>query len=180
MKAYKNILISFFLLIACSLFTVDGLVAGITSSGVKDELSKYFEEAPWLGLLADEVTYGPITISHVHIHDGDKFVIAAPGEVLNGSLKYHIKADDLEFLHKYHLIIGLKERGAQECVTHSRGLWDSKGKARFKLTVPNKPGLYEVRFLFVEEANCNAAQNLWNTGVSAPGTYATIGVIIVE
>lgn len=176
----NKMLSNFFLFVGCSSFLFNSLGAGITSSGMKEELSKYFEAAPYLGLLADEVEYGPIKVSHVHIHDGEKFVIAAPGDILNGSLRYHINAENLEFMHKYYLVIGLKEQGAQECVTHSRGIWDTKGKAHFKLTVPKKPGVYEVRFLFVEGANCQAAQKLWNSGVSAPGAYATIGVIIVE
>lgn len=176
----KKFFTHFFLLMACSFLMSASLFAGTSPSNIKKELSKYFEKAPWLGLIADEVTYGPIKISHVHIHDGDKFVIADPGEVFHGSLKYHIKTDDLEFFHKYHLIIGLKEYGAQECVTHSRALWNSKGKAHFKLTAPQKPGIYQVRFLFVEDAHCSSAKNLWNSGISAPGAHATIGVLIVE
>lgn len=168
-----------FLMMACSFFTFNVLSAGITSDA-KHDLNKYLEKAPWLGLIADEVTYGPITVSRVHIHEGDKFVIAAPGESLNGSLRYRIDTDDLKALQRYHLVIGIKGKEAQECVAHSLGVWDSKGKANFTLVAPQKPGIYQVRFLFVDDWTCASAKNEWNSGKNVPSSNATIGVIIVE
>jgi hypothetical protein len=167
-------------LIMLGSFSLMNPLAATVTSDAKNELHQYFEKMPWLGLIADEVSYGPIVISHVHIHDGDKLAIAAPGEVLNGSLKYQIKSEDLKALHRYHLVIGIKGEGAQECVAHNMGLWDSKGKSHFKITAPQTAGVYEVRFLFVEDATCSAAQNEWNSGKSKPDSNATVGIIIVE
>jgi hypothetical protein len=167
------------LLTVCSFFSFSAATASVTSAA-KHDLSKYFDNLPWLGLIADEVTYGPITISHIHIHEGDKLVVAAPEEVLKGSLKYKIKTGELDALHRYHLVIGIKGKGAQDCLVHSLGVWDTKGKVNFKLTAPKEPGVYEVRFLFVEDLTCAAAQDEWNSGKNVPGSNATIGAIIIE
>lgn len=143
-------------------------------------ISDYLKECPWIGLIANEITYGPITVSNVHVHDGDKLAFVVPGETLNGSLKYKIKAKDLSSLHLYHLIIGIKGVGAQECVTHNLGVWNTKGKGRFNLKAPLEKGIYEVRFQLTEGLTCEEAQNVWNSGQETPNSSATIGVIIVE
>lgn len=143
-------------------------------------LNDYFKECPWLGLIANKITVGPITISDVSIHDGDKLAYASPGETLNGMLKYKVKAKDLDSLHLYHLVIGVKDQGAQDCVTHNLGVWDTKGHGRFTLKAPDAPGIYEVRFLLTQGLTCSAARDTWNSGVEEPTSSATIGIIIVE
>lgn len=172
----KNLVVSFVMFVcACS-----SPLPALITSGAKHDINKYLDDMPWLGLIANEVTFGPITISNVHIHDADKIVLAAPGETLNGSLSYQIKTDNLDMMHKYHLIIGIQGKDAQECVAHSLGLWDSKGHAHFKLATPLERGIYEVRFLFVEDFKCSTAKDEWNSGKKTPNSHATIGVIIVE
>lgn len=155
------------------------LTAGVTS-GAKKDMNDYFQEFPWIGLIVNKINYGPITISDVNIHDGDKLALAAPGETLNGSLKYKIDSKDLELLHRYHLVIGIKGLGAQDCVTHNFGIWDSKGKGEFTLKAPEKAGVYEVRFFFTEGLTCDGAREAWNTAQDKPTAAATIGIIIVE
>ena len=172
----KNIftfLLSIFLIMEVALF------AGF-SDGAKHDLHKYFEKAPWIGLIADEIHFGPISISHVSIHHGDKLAVVAPEETLHGSLKYRIDAEELKSMHRYHLVVGIHGEGSQDCITHTLGVWDSKGKGNFTLTAPKHPGIYQVRFLLVEGLTCSHAQNLWNSGEKEPSSAATIGVIIVE
>jgi hypothetical protein len=155
------------------------LAAGVTSEA-KKKLNDYFQEFPWIGLVADKLNYGPITIRDVNIHDGDKLALVAPGEKLNGTLKYKINSKHLEALHRYHLVIGIKEEGAQDCVTHNLGLWSSKGTGKFTLKAPKKAGVYQVRILFTEGLTCEGAREAWNTEKGQPSAAATIGVIIVE
>lgn len=155
------------------------LFAGVTSEA-KEKWNDYFQEFPWMGLIADKINYGPITISDVNIHDGDKLAVVAPGETLKGTLRYRVNSKDLEALHRYHLVIGIKGQGAQDCVTHNLGMWDSKGRGKFTLKAPQKAGLYEVRFLFTEGLTCEGAREAWNSGQCQPSAAATIGVIIVE
>jgi hypothetical protein len=155
-------------------------VTSVTALDVAKPLKDYLQECPWLGLIANQITFGPITVSNVHIHDKDKLAIVAPGEKLNGSLKYKVDAKDLESLHRYHLVIGIKGEGAQDCVTHNLGIWNSKGTGNFTLKAPEKQGIYEVRFLLSEGLTCCGARDVWNSGQDKPSSAATIGVIIVE
>lgn len=150
------------------------------SKQTKKEFNEYFKEFPWIGLIANKISYGPITIYDVNIDDADKLAIVAPGETLHGSLRYKVHSKHLDSLHRYHLVIGIKGQGAQDCVTHTLGIWDSKGKGRFTLKAPLQTGVYEVRFLFTEGLTCEGAQDAWNSGVDTPTSAATIGVIIVE
>jgi hypothetical protein len=161
------------------LFTCNSLTAGVTSDA-KKYLNSYYQECPWLGLIANEISYGPIKISDVNIHHGDKLAVVAPEETLHGTLKYRIQSKDLESLHLYHLVIGIKGEGAQDCITHSLGVWGSKGKGTFTLVAPKKPGIYEVRFLLTDGLTCENARNSWNSDGEEPSNAATIGVIIVE
>lgn len=147
----------------------------VQASSIKD----YIKEFPWIGLISNEITYGPITISNVHINDSDKLVFAHPGEILHGNLRYKVNSDK-EKLNFHHLVIGIEGEGAQDCVMHSMGLWDTKGKGKFKLTAPTDPGVYQVRFLYNEGITCSKARDAWNKGLQEPSSAATIGVIIVQ
>ena len=160
------------------LFLTNPIFADVSPD--KKSWSEYLEECPWIGLVADQITLGPIKISKVSIHDGDKLVFASPEETLNGKLKYEVDAKDLDSLHLYHLTVGIKNQGAQDCVTHNFGVWDSKGRGRFTLKAPEKPGIYEVRFLFTEGLTCARARDAWNSKDEKPSSAATIGIIIVE
>lgn len=178
-SVYKKWNLFLGLVAAAALLTQAPLHAGNVAQ-VKKEFNDYFKEFPWIGLIANKISYGPITISDVNIDDADKLAIVEPGETLHGSLRYKVHSKYLDSLHRYHLVIGIKGLGAQECVTHSYGIWDSKGKGRFSLKAPLEPGVYEVRFLFTEALTCDKAQEAWNSGADLPTSAATIGVIIVE
>lgn len=150
------------------------------SSEVQKPLCEYLEECPWIGLVADQITLGPIKISKVSIHEGDKLAFVSPGEDLKGRLKYEIESKDLDLLHLYHLTVGIKNQGAQDCVTHNLGVWGSKGRGHFTLKAPEKPGVYEVRFLLTDGLTCERARDAWNSSIEKPSSAATIGIIVVE
>lgn len=157
--------------LAISIFTHGPLQA----SSVTD----YLKEFPWIGLISDEITYGPITISNVSLDHSDKLVFANPGETLHGNLRYKLNSEK-DKLNLHHLIVGIEGVGAQDCVMHSFGLWDTKGKGKFTLTAPSESGVYEVRFLYNEGLTCSKAREAWNSGQKDPSAYATIGIIIVK
>ena len=166
--------------ISTFLFLTNPMFADTTEA--KKPLSEYLEECPWIGLIANQITLGPIKISNVSIHDGDKLAYVSPGEILNGMLKYQINSKNLDSLHLYHLTIGIKNqgKGTQDCVTHNLGVWDSKGRGHFTLKAPENPGIYEVRFLLTEGLTCTRARDAWNSGNEKPSAAATIGIVIVE
>lgn len=82
----------------------------------------YLQQYSWLGLVLDEITYGPITVRDVHLNRGNQLVIVKPGETVDGQLRYRVDSTDQEISHRYHLVVGLSGVGAQECVTHA---WES-------------------------------------------------------
>ncbi len=140
----------------------------------------YLLQHPWLGLLMDEVTYGPITVSDVHLNKGSRLAIVNPGEVLEGDLHYKVDSTNQEMFHRYHLVVGLKGIGAQDCVTHTYGIWDSSGKGKFTLKAPLEPGFYEVRFFYQESPTCEESRSVWNDAIGEPSNYTTIGAILVH
>lgn len=121
-----------------------------------------------------------ITLTNVCIHQDDCVVFAKPGDILNGHLDYLIDSHEQSPFHDYHLVIGLKGVGAQVCVLHSYGLWDSKGTAKFLLKAPQDPGLYEVCYIYNEAKTCEQALLKWFSNSGSLGSEATIGAIIVE
>lgn len=146
----------------------------------KKTVSDYFKEFPWIGLITDEITYGPATVSHIHIDKGDKLAVVKPGETLHGTLRYKLDTADQEKFHRCHLVVGIKDVGAQDCIAHTFNLWESKGKGHFELKAPTEPGVYQVRFAFIEGLTCESARDAWNDGQMEPSAAATIGVIVVE
>jgi hypothetical protein len=142
---------------------------------------QYLPTYPWLGLLMDKVYYGPITISNIHFDDGGRLAIVQPGEVLHGSLHYRIDTSQQEFLHRYHLTIGIADIGAQDCVSHNFSVWNTdSGTGTFTLKAPLQPGVYQVRFSYQEAPTCEEARSVWNNESGEPSGYATIGIIIVK
>lgn len=140
----------------------------------------YLQQYPWLGLVLDELTYGPITVRDVHLNRGSQLAIVKPGEVVHGQLRYKIDTSDQTAFRRYHLVVGLSGIGAQDCITHTWALWDSSGKGRFTLKAPLEPGLYEIRFTYHEAPTCEEARSIWNNQMGDPSSFATIGAILVE
>lgn len=161
-------------LLVSSVLTINPLKADVI-----DKISDYFKDFPSIGLVSDEITYGPVTVSHIHINHADKLAIASPGEKLRGKLKYKIDSTQSN-LDVHHLIIGIKGIGPQDCIMHSLDVFDSKGKGTFTLTAPSEPGIYEVRILYNEGLTCSDAWKDWNNGSKSPSSHATVGLIIVK
>lgn len=147
---------------------------------VEKSIDHYVQSYPYLGLVMNEVQYGPITIKDVRLNDHDRVAKVAPGETVQGKLKYKIDSKGLETLHLHHIIVGLKNVGAQDCIAHSFGVWDSKGKATFELKAPEEKGVYEVRFCYAEALSCHDARETWTQDNDQPSSHATMGVLIVE
>lgn len=147
---------------------------------IEQSLGDYVEGYPYLGLVMDKVPYGPITVKDVRLNGHDRVAIVSPGETVEGQLKYKIDSDQLQSLHLHHIIVGLKNEGAQDCITHSLGVWDSKGKATFELKAPEKKGVYEVRFCYAQALTCKDARETWVESDGQPSSKATMGILIVK
>jgi hypothetical protein len=144
----------------------------------KDKINKWISECPYIGLVAKEVTYGPITLKHFDLEDKGRVVMAQPGEKIHGTVHYKVDVSELDSLHLHHIILGIKNGGDQTCLTHALGVWDSKGKASFSLTAPEEKGVYEIRFDYQTCLTCNDALKHWSE--DPPSPKATVGIVIVE
>ena len=178
----RKILSVFAAAVASLTFFINPLVQAkdCSQSKMTDQTYCYVQQYPWLGLIMDHLTYGNITISDVRLNKGRALAIVKPGEVIHGKLRYSVDATDQSAFHRYHLVIGLKGIGAQDCVTHTWGLWDTHGKGSFSLKAPLEPGVYEIRFVYHESPTCEEARTIWNSTNGEPSSFATIGAIIVE
>jgi hypothetical protein len=164
-----------------STLLVAGSFTEVQAVSSPEKLTNYLAEFPSLGLILNEVSYGPITISDIHLNDGVRMIYAMPGQIIDGDLTYKIDTSQQEFLSRHHLVVGIKGLGGQDCAIHSLGIFNTKeGKADFTLKAPLEPGLYEVRFSYQEAPTCEEARSVWTAEMGEPSSATTIAIIIVE
>lgn len=144
----------------------------------KDRINEWITSCPYIGLVAKEVTYGPITLKHLDLEDNGRMVIAEPGEKISGTVRYRVNSDQLDSWHLQHILIGIKGQDNPTCITHSMGAWDKKGKSHFTLQAPLEKGVYEIRFDYHNALLCKDAAEAWSA--DSPSAKATVGIIIVE
>jgi hypothetical protein len=128
----------------------------------------------------EKIVLGPVTISKVRFGDQRNYFRAYPGQNIECSIHYELDADQEAFLEKHHLVVGLSSVGAEQCIAHSYGIWDNKGKRSFKLVAPLEEGEYDVKVAHFEAASCEDAYNAWNVLEQEPSKYSTIGIIKVR
>ena len=171
-KKLQNLILSVMLLSG----TFCAPLAASESPG--DEINELILSCPWIGLIAGEVTYGPITISELNIDDAGRLVFCKPGEKIEGTLKYKIDSSQLDSWSIHHIVIGLRGQDAQSCLTHSLGVWDAEGKDSFSLEAPTEKGIYEICFGYYKTAFCSGAMKEWND--NPPDHSATVGILVVK
>ncbi len=169
----QNLLFCCATLFACALAVP---IAAVESPG--DKITEIIKSCPWIGLVAEEVTYGPITISKLDIAHAGRLVFCKPAEKIEGTLKYKIDADKLDSWEFHHIIVGLRKQDAQSCITHSLGVWNKKGKASFSFNAPVEKGIYELCFDYYEATLCSDALKQWLD--NPPAHRATIGIVVVD
>lgn len=143
----------------------------------KDKISKWIKSSPWIGLIAKEVTFGPVTLKNLNLDGKGRLVFAKPGEEIKAVVKYKVNAEGLDSWGLHHIIVGIMNQDAT-CITHSLGIWDKKGETSFMIQAPKEKGLYEVRFDYQEALFCGEAIETWQK--DSPSAQATVGIIIVE
>lgn len=192
MKHYNNLIKVFAITATALAFLINPLVhAGVRGKNSQENrelrsLYTHFQKYPWLALAMNEIDYGPFTIWDVHLKpegtkgSGSPLVIVNPEGNITGTLRYYVDAEHLKALHRYHLVVGIKGIGAQDCITHTWGIWSGNGSGAFSLKAPPKPGIYEVRFVYYDATTCEDARSIWNNNTGEPSSFATIGVIIVK
>jgi hypothetical protein len=148
------------------------------SEAPKNKIQEWIHTCPYIGLVAKEISYGPITLKDLDLDHNGRVVIAKPNEELNGTIKYKVDSGDLDTLKVHHIIVGIKDQDAQTCIAHAFGIADKEGKTHFTLIAPAKKGVYEIRFDYQTALTCGEAAKCWRE--DPPSSKAAVGIIIVE
>ncbi len=148
------------------------------ADSIGDKVNSLISSCPWVGLVAPEVTYGPITVRKLKIEKAGRLAFTQPGAKVKGSLKYKIDASKLDSWDLHHIVVGLRNVDSQNCIVHSLGVWNKKGKASFTIQAPEEKGIYEVCFAYYPAVFCEEAVKEWKA--NPPAHNATIGIIVVE
>lgn len=145
----------------------------------KEEITEWVKSCPYIGLLTEKITYGPITLKDFNLADVGRVVIVDPDEVIEGTVKYKVDSNKLDTLHLHHIIVGVRgEEGSQSCISHTLGILDTKGTAKFSLKSPSKKGIYEIRFDYQTALTCSNALEQWIE--NPPSASAVVGFLIVK
>lgn len=148
------------------------------TSNTLNKISEWTKACPYIGLVSESVTYGPVTLKKLDMDAQGRLAVVKPGETISCNVHYHVDSDDLEAWRMHHVIVGIKGTHSQSCIVHSLGVWDKKGNANFNLTAPLVSGVYEVRFDYENGYHCDEAIARWIE--DAPSSKATMGFIVVE
>lgn len=168
-KATAAILSFLFITTTCASYAVES---------PKDRLNEWIHSYPYIGLVTEEVTYGPIALKKLNLENKGRVVIAKPGETVFGTVHYRVDADKLDTLHLHHIILGIEGKDSQTCLTHALGVWDAQGRVHFSISAPPERGVYELRFDYQTALTCSEASKEWRK--EPPSAKATVGIIIVE
>lgn len=175
----KNFFSKSSIVLLCSIFlTVFSSQVLHAAESPKEKITEWIKSHPWIGLVAREVTYGPITLKDFDLDKSGRLVFAEPGEEIEATVKYKVHADALDSWNLHHIMVGIKGQDNPACITHTLGIWDKKGKTSFIIKAPEETGVYEVRFDYQEALLCSEAAHAWQK--DAPSANATVGIIIVE
>ena len=148
------------------------------AESVSDKIDSLISSCPYIGLIANEMTYGPITISHLDIDGSGRLVFCEPCERIDGTLKYKIDATKLDSWDFHHIVVGFRDYDVHNCIVHTFGAWSRKGKTSFSFNAPPKKGVYEVCFDYYKANSCNDAVKAWHD--HPPSHSTTMGIVVVE
>lgn len=145
---------------------------------VQEILKKY----EWNRYIHDSATYGPATLSHLHLGKAKKPVaVVHPGQAIDGDVVCALNSKDCSPLGLYRIVLGLKNQGGQTTIFNHFGLRAGKETDHFTLLAPQQKGVYEVAFRVVESAREGTALKTWDelnqNGYDHP---TTIGLLIVK
>jgi len=161
--------------------TAETLKNGIEKLGddfakIQDHLEKY----PWKGLIQNQATSGPETLSHLKLNHRDKVVVVRPGEVVQGQVVCSL-SEDASLLNVYRVVIGLQDQGPQTTIGTTVGALKGSSIEEFSLTAPTKPGIYQIRFRTANNFLEGKALDHWfDEKGNEPDASTTIGIIYVK
>ncbi len=144
-------------------------------------LQSYFDEYSWKGMIEDEVTVEPATLSNVQMKGHSKATIVKPGEEIECQANCFLDPNKCSSLSFYRVVIGIKGEGAQTTIGNCLGTVAGKSTEKWVLRAPEKPGIYEVRFRVVTHFTESEALKSWvDEKGKEPHAKTTIGIVVVQ
>ncbi len=145
------------------------------------KIQEYLDHYSYKGMIQDQVSYGPVTLSHMVLNNRGKAVVVKPGERIQGTVECDLHKEKCSSLHFYRVVLGFANEGAQTTVCNSLGTAGSKTLEKFNLIAPTVPGIYEIRFRPVESFIESTALKEWyNKEGNQPSAETTVGVVVVN
>jgi hypothetical protein len=144
-------------------------------------IQDYLEHYSWKGVIQDEATSGPETLSHLMLNGHSRVAVVRPGETIQAAVQCSFNADVASSVSVYRVVLGVKDVGPQTTVATRLGASDGESVEQFHLTAPNVPGFYQVRFRTVNALLESSALNGWfDEQGRQPDGSTTIGIIYVK
>lgn len=170
----KTLFFTLSMIFSCTVFAKD------ISDQIKEDLEKYIDPVPEIGMVTDQVACEGITLTDFCFMDGRQFVLVHPNEEVKCQVHYQTHKEDLSKLSVHYFLVGLFPEDAQTYVTKTLGFMNDNdgGSSEFTLKAPEEKGVYQVRFCHGEGLTFEQAKEAWNYG--EPGSETVMGIVVVH
>jgi len=143
-------------------------------------VQKYFDNYQWKGVISDRVAFGPVSLSKLYLNGHNRAVIVKRGEYIDVSVDCDVDKHGLSNIALYRVVLGFKDVGPEASICSCLGATGCKKHEEFKLRAPEEPGLYQIRFRFVESYTEGQAFREWyDHDGKQPDATTTIGLVYV-
>ena len=144
-------------------------------------IQNYLENYSWKGVLQDEVTSGPETLSEIRLNGHRRVVVVDKGAPIHGEVKCSLDPKIASPLNVYRVVLGFARIGPQVAVGVTWGGSGQVSYPKFKLTAPTQPGFYEIRFRTADKFLESKALDAWyDENGREPDSSTTIGIVYVR
>ena len=145
------------------------------------KIQNYLENYQWKGMIQDQATSGPETLSHLKLNNRGKIIAVRPGEIVHGKVVCSLNPDQADSLNVYRVVLGLHGEGPQTTIGTTLGAFNGSSTEQFSLTAPVKPGIYQIRFRTADNFLEGKAMDSWfDEKGKEPDASTTIGIIYVK
>jgi hypothetical protein len=168
------------ILFTATLILTGTLTAKDISKELKNDLRKYIDKVPGIGMVTDKVECEGITLSDFSFMGGKKFVFAEPGEEIKCQVRYETHKEAFSNTSIHFFLVGLyPQKEAQTYVTKTLGFMNEAGVSDFTLIAPEEKGTYQVRFCHGAGLTFEQAKESWHYDDHA-SPETVMGVVIVK
>src|SRR5579872_1246374 len=85
-------------------------------------IQDYLDHYHWKGLIEDEASSGPVTLSHLQLNGHSRAVVVKPGQRIEGIVLCNLDREKCSSLSFYRVVLGIKGQGPQTTVGNELGI----------------------------------------------------------